>query len=270
MNSKIVLGATQNLLYENIFKFTFILTYMIKMKQTGLVLIGLIILCLSIFAFSASAYVLTYVGPTVGVREGDWMEYDISVDGTGSLPPSHDVRWMRMEVLTVDGYAFSANVTVRYANGTIGSSIWKYDFFEGNTGGWTIIPANLGAGDTFFDSHISCDVIIAYEEQKTLLGASRAITGGSDELREVKEWDKATGFFTCSVEVYKNATNSEGYYIGDLRVTIHAVATNVWDRQIFGWEKNVFVLTVSVLVLIVAISVSALIIWQKEKQKRKT
>ncbi|MDR2700744.1 MAG: hypothetical protein LBC12_08170 [Nitrososphaerota archaeon] len=159
------------------------------------------------------------------------------------------------------------NVTVRYANGTMGSAIWKFNFAEGNTEGWTIVPANLGTGDAFFDSYIPGEVIIEREEQRTVLGASRTVTGGSDELREVKEWDKTTGFFVCSVEVYRNSTNSEGYYIGDLRVTIQAVATNVWDKQIFGLEKTVFALATSVTALIIVIS--ALIIWQREKQKRK-
>ncbi|MCL1965881.1 MAG: hypothetical protein FWF66_04260 [Candidatus Bathyarchaeota archaeon] len=235
------------------------------MKQiTVLALISLMVLFLSFFIPSSVAL----IGKDVGVKEGDWMEYDVSADGTGSLPPSHDVRWMRMEVLTVDEVAFSVNFTVRYTNGTWGSAIWKFNFVEGNTEGWTIIPANLGAGDTFFDSYISDEIVIQYEEQRTVLGAPRTVTGGSDELREVKEWDKDTGFFIRSVEVYRNNTNSEGYYIGDLSVTIQAVATNIWNRQILGLDQTVFALIASGLVIIVVISVSALIIWQRKKSTK--
>jgi hypothetical protein len=231
-------------------------------KTAVLVLISLTVLFLSLFIMPSS---FALVGRDVGVKAGDWMEYDVSVEGTGSLPPSHDVRWMRMEVLTVDEIAFSVNFTVKYANGTGSSATWKFNFVDGNTEGWTIIPANLNAGDAFFDSYIHDEVIIQYEEQRTVLGAHRTVTGGSDELREVKEWDKATGFFICSVEVYRNHTNSEGYYIGDLRVTIQAVATNMWNRQILGLEQTVFALAASGLVLIAVISVSALIIWQRKK-----
>ena len=81
--------------------------------------------------------------PSVGVKEGDWIEYNISVNGTGSAPPTHDVRWMRLTVLSVQDTAFSINLTARYANGTVGSAIWKFNFSEGNVGGWIIIPANL-------------------------------------------------------------------------------------------------------------------------------
>ncbi len=50
--------------------------------------------------------------------------------------------------------AFSVNLTARYANGTIGSAVWKFNFTEGNVGGWIIIPSNLGPGDTFYDFSI--------------------------------------------------------------------------------------------------------------------
>ena len=234
------------------------------MKSTGFVLTSLIV-SLLIFSFFSLSSSVALTGQTVGVKEGDWMEYDVSLVGPGSMPPSHDVRWMRMEVLTVNGATFSVNVTVRYANGTMGSAIWQYNFVEGNTEGWTIIPANLGAGDTFFDSYLPGDIRIEREEQKTVLGASRTIIGGSDELREIKEWDKTTGFFTYSVEVYKDSTHPEGYYVGDLRVIIHAVDTNMWDRQILGLEKNVFVIATLALVIILAISALAFI-WQRKNK----
>jgi hypothetical protein len=241
---------------------------MMHMKKAIVLALISLMICLSIFTLSTFTHAITAVEPTVGAKEGDWMEYNISTTGTGSLPPTHDVRWLRMEVLTVDETAFSVNVTVRYANETMGSAIWKFNFTEGNTEGWTIIPANLSAGDTFFDSYTAGDVIIQREEQKTVLGASRSVTMGSDVLREVKEWDKTTGFFIRSIEVYKNSTNSEGYYIGDLRLTIQAVATNMWGRQILGVEQTVFALVIAGLVFIVVLSVSAMIIYQKKKMTK--
>jgi len=237
---------------------------MMQMKKAIAVALISLMMCFSFFTLSTVTCAFTSVEPVVGVREGDWMEYTISSAGTGNLPPSHDVIWMRMEVLTVDEPMFFTNVTVKYANGIMGSAVWTFNFVEGNTEGWTIIPANLSAGETFFDSYIPGEVIIQREEQKTVLGASRSVIIGSDELREIKEWDKTTGFFISSIEVYKNATNSEGYYIGDLRVTIQAVATNLWDRQISGLEQSVFALVMSGLVFIVVLSVSAVIIWQRE------
>jgi hypothetical protein len=211
---------------------------------------------------------VVYAEQTVGVKEGDWMEYDITVTGVGSLPPSHDVRWMRMDVLSVDGTAFSVNVTVRYANGTMGSSVWEYNFTTGITGGWTIIPANLNVGDTFFDYSPPATVTVQGETQRTVLGATRTVTCGSDSLREIKEWDKTTGIFIGSVEVKQDFTNKDGWYFDDLTMTITATGTNMWGRQIFGLEQPVFALAISGLVFVVVILVSALVIWQREKMAR--
>jgi uncharacterized membrane protein YozB (DUF420 family) len=170
--------------------------------------------------------------PSVGVKEGDWIEYNIAISGTGQPPPTHDVRWMRLQVLTVEGEAFSVNVTARYANGTVGSAVWKFNFTEGNVGGWIIIPANLSAGDTFFDSsvhnHKPVNVTVQGQEQKTVLGAARTVTSGNDSFRH-KQWDQATGVFVGSTETYRNVTNKDGWYIDNLMVTIDAVATNMWS-----------------------------------------
>jgi len=214
---------------------------------------------------------LAYYEPSVGVKEGDWIEYDVSVNGTGSMPPTHDVRWFRIEVLPVQGAAFSVNLTSRYANGTVGSAIWKFNFTEGNVGGWIIIPSNLGSGDTFYDSWTFFDtrkpvnVTIESEEQKTVLGASRTVTYGNDWLRH-KEWDKATGVFVGTVEVYKNVTNRAGWYIEDLTVTVTAVATNMWSPQILGLEQTMFYTIVTVVVVAVVIVALAIAVAMRKKK----
>lgn len=198
-----------------------------------------------------------YSDPSVGVKKGDWIEYNISITGTGSPSPTHDVRWMRMEVLPVQGAAFPVNLTTRYANGTIGSAIWDFNFTEGNVEGWIIIPSNIGPGATFYDSSIHTgipvDVTIQGQEQKTVLGASRTVTYGSDSFRH-KEWDKDTGVFVKGSERFKNVTNKDGWYIEDLTFTINAIATNMWDPQILGLDQTV------IFGLVTAIAL-ALLIW---------
>ncbi|MCL2690856.1 MAG: hypothetical protein FWE56_01190 [Candidatus Bathyarchaeota archaeon] len=232
-----------------------------KMKKVAVLALVSLLFGLSFFAL----FTPVYAEQIVGVKEGDWMEYDITVTGAGSLPPSHDVRWMRIEILSVDGVMFPVNVTVRYANGTLGSAIWTYNFTEGLTGGWTIIPANLDPGDTFFDCSPFATVTVHCEEQRTVLGATRVVTSGSDELRQIKEWDKATGVFIGSVETKQDFTNKDGWYFDNLTMTIRATGTNMWNRQILGFEQSVFALVISSLVFVVVLSVSALCIWQKKK-----
>ena len=215
---------------------------------------------------------------SVGVKEGDWIEYEISVTGKGAMPPTHDVRWFRIDVLPpIEGTAFSVNLTSRYANGTLGSAIWKFNFTEGNVGGWIIIPSNLSPGDafydswTFFDTRKQVNVTIENEEQKTVLGASRTVTYGNDWLRH-KEWDKATGVFVSTVEVYKNVTNRAGWYIEDLTVTVTAIATNMWSPDlILGLDQTAFYALVAVsLVLAVLLLSLVVVILRRKKIKKPT
>ena len=225
-------------------------------------LIAVAFLASTVFASSA---------PVVGVRDGDWIEYDVAIEGTGAAPPTHDVRWMRMEVFNVDGAAFSVNLTARYANSTVGSAIWEYNFTEGNVGGWTIIPANLSPGETFYDFSIHnnkpVNVTIQGEEQKIVMGATRTVTYGNDSIRHIKEWDKATGFFIASSEIIQNVTNKDGWYIEDLTVTTNAAATNIWKPQIMG-NQAVFALAMAGVIMTAVILASAVVIFKRETIRR--
>ena len=87
--------------------------------------------------------------PSVGVKPGDWMEYNVNI--TGTPPAVHvGVVGMRIEVLQVDGAAFPVNLTLKFANGTQSSKIWQFNLTAGNTEGWIIIPANLSLGRRVF------------------------------------------------------------------------------------------------------------------------
>jgi hypothetical protein len=237
------------------------------MKALTALILASIIVSVSIIASPT----LAYDEPSVGVKEGDWIEYNIIVTGTGAPPPTHDVRWMRIEVLPVQGAAFSVNLTARYANGTVGSAIWKFNFTEGNVGGWIIIPSNLGPGDTFYDSSIHTgepvNVTIQSEEQRTVLGASRTITYGNDSLRH-KEWDKATGVFIGSSEHLKNVTNKAGWYIEDLTVTTQAIATNMWSPDlILGLNPTAFYMLVAVSIVLAALILLLVMVLARRKRK---
>ena len=229
---------------------------------SGMIVFGLVIVCPT-FGYE----------PSVGVKEGDWIEYNISITGVGSPPPTHDVNWMRMQALQLQGTAFSVNITSRYSNGTVGSAIWKFNFTEGELEGWIIIPSNLGPGDTFYDlsRHTGKPVYVTVqsEEQKMVLGATRTVTYGSDSLRH-KEWDKATGVFIGSSEHLKNVTNKDGWYIEDLTVTTEATATNMWNPDnTLGLNRTAFN-TLVALALATLITSSGIAITQRKKIKTPT
>jgi uncharacterized membrane protein YozB (DUF420 family) len=216
-------------------------------------LTALILACLAVSVIVALP-VKAIIEPSVGVKEGDWIEYNVNI--TGNPPAVHrNVTSMRLEVLQVAETAFSANVTVRYANGTSDNSIWQFNFTEGNTGGWIIIPANLSPGDAFYDAYSKADknITIQNQEQKTVLGASRIVTYGNDSYRQ-KQWDKATGVFVGSSEVFKNWS---AYVI--------IAATNLWSPQIEGVDQAMFYGVVSASALVVLIVSSAILIRSRRK-----
>jgi len=222
---------------------------------TALILAGIIV-SLSIIASPTLVY---DDEPSVGVKKGDWIEYTVSITGPTSAP-SHNITWFRVEILNVEGAAFQANVTVRNVNGTFSSSVWKFNFAEGQVGGWVIIPPNLGTGNTFFDAAKPGNVTIEGEEQQIVAGTSRTITRASDSTRLVKEWDKATGVYTYSVEHPKNFT-----------VISTAIATNMWSPQILGLNQTVFyALAAASIVLAVLILSSVIVVARRKRIKRLT
>jgi hypothetical protein len=192
--------------------------------------------------------------PFVGVKEGDWMEYTVSITGPTSAP-AHNISWFRIEIFNVEIAAFQANVTVKNVNGTLSSSEWKFNFTEGQVEGWVIIPANLSVGNTFYDSSKPANITIMGEEQKNVAGATRTITHGSDSTRPIKEWDKATGVYTYSVEHPKNFT-----------VISQAISTNMWSPQITGQSQTVFnTLVAAIIVLALSVGSSVFVVARKNE-----
>jgi hypothetical protein len=210
-------------------------------------------LALAVVLLTVGAATVTRGEPTVGVKEGDWIEY--TVEATGAPPPGQDINWVRIEILDVESAVFHANFTVRNVNGIVSSSIRNFNFTKGVVD-WTIIPSNLGPGDTFYDITKQGNVTVEGQEQKIVAGASRTITHASDSIRN-KEWDKASGVFTGS-------NDDEGTYT----INAYAIATNMWNPQILGLEQPVFFAVVTAVIVVVVIAVLALVIVRRKRFHR--
>ena len=215
--------------------------------------VALILTCLlvSVSIITAPAYANNE--PSVGVKEGDWIEYNINI--TGTPPPIHNVTWMRIDVLRVQGAAFQVNLTNRYANGTLSNSIWKFNFTDGQTEGWIIIPSSLSPGDTFYDASKPANITIQGQQQKIVADASRTVTYANDSFK-TKEWDKTTGVFTQSSE---NLRNWSAY--------VYVTATNMWSSQILGLGRTIFFILISVAVMSAVIVTLALTFARKNSVK---
>ena len=209
---------------------------------------------------------LTVGQPSVGVKPGYWVEYTVKT--TGSPPAAQDITWAKIEILDVEGEWFNANFTVRYVNGTVSSNVGSFNFTSGNTETWIIIPANLGPGQSFYDSSTG-NATIQGQLQKTVAGATRAVTYTNRTLNGIvldKQWDKATGFYIQSAD---DITTAAPVAVnGGLAYTINAraYATNIWSPQILGLNQTVFYIVIVIVIVAVALIVSVLVLDRRRKK----
>ena len=204
----------------------------------------IIILLIMIASFSITVLpVVANASPQVGVKKGDWIEYNITLTGP-PLDSARNLTWFRNEILDVQGNSFKTNMTSRSINGTVLSSFWDFNLNDGQVCGWVIIPSNLSIGEQFFDVAKGANITIEGQNQKIVAGTSRTITHAVDPGKLYKEWDKATGVYVNSIEHTKN-------YV----VITNATATNLWSPQIDVSHQadSYLILTVILLVVIAAI-----------------
>jgi len=153
---------------------------------------------------------------SVGVAEGDWIEYAVTT--TGNPPEQFNVTWAKMMVLKVEGSVIKTNITTTFANGTLSSLTMTLNLETGEVGAWFIIPANLEVGDSFLDSNCQ-QVTIQGERQLTWAGDLRVLTNATTSQR-IKQWDKITGVFVECIDVFD-----------DYSINATAIKTSMWGNQ---------------------------------------
>lgn len=172
---------------------------------------------------------------TVGVKKGDWIQYQVSFTGTPS--PDHSVTSARMEILDVQGMIIQVNIISTLANGTTLTTNSTLNLQTGQLIDNFIIPANLETEDQFYDSNVG-NITITLTEQHTYAGAKRTVVS-AQSLNNTYVWDQATGI---SVE---GTTTASDYTMHSL-----ATSTNIWQT-----ESNVVTIDPAVLYLIIVIVV---------------
>jgi hypothetical protein len=183
----------------------------------------LILVVASLFFFITAGVVAG--GFSVGVKTGDWIEYNVSV--TGSPAEKHDVTWARMEVYAIQGSQIDLNITVKFSDGTLEPQTATLNLETGQLGDDFIIPANLNVGDVFFDKNVG-NITISGVEEKTYAGVTRnVITAATSETTYY--WDQATGVLVEGISHYPE-------------YTMHSIVnkTNLWQSQVQGLNPTVF------------------------------
>jgi hypothetical protein len=212
------------------------------MRRTFLLAIVTVSILLSfILVASASALV------SVGVYNGDWIEYNVTADGAPNQ--GHDVQWARMEVTDVQNPNINVTITSQFTNGsneTINSTL---NLETGHLIDDFIIPAGLKVGDSFPDENYG-NVTITGSEVRTFAGASRTVlTANMGNSSYV--WDQETG-----VSVEGNTTTAD--------YTIYSVAsaTNMWmptPTQVGSATSSAIMTIIAVLIIFALIIVGAVV-----------
>jgi hypothetical protein len=185
---------------------------------------------------------------SVGVKQGDWIEYQVAFTGTPA--EEHDVVWARMEIAAVQGKSVNLDMTVNFSDGTQKPEASILNFETGQLGDDFIIPANLTVGDTFYDK-TEGNIMISGAEERTYAGATRTVVYANTSQTKFY-WDKSTGIL---VEATSSYTEPE--------YTMHTTAdkTNMWQTQtdntnglqtqIFGLNSTLFYALIIVAVAII-------------------
>lgn len=176
---------------------------------------------------------------SVGVKQGDWIEYQVTY--TGTPPESHAITWAKMEIVGVQGAIINLNVTTKFSNGTLLNETVTLNLETGQLGDEFIIPANLNSGGTFFDEHVG-NITISGVEQRTCVGVTRTVVYASTS-QTMFYWDRSTGVFV------EASSSLNGYTLNS-----KADKTNMWQPRIFGLDPTVFyalvIAAVTILVVI--------------------
>jgi len=206
----------------------------------------LYIVCLAVIV-SMSFSAVASAEIVVGVKPGDWIEYNVKF--TGDVPMEHDVTWCKIEVTAVEGKSVYVDITSRYADGsneTVSSTV-KLDTRQ--IGEAFIIPANSNKGDTF-SSYEGTITISGVEETSCVCATRSVIYANTSET--MFYWDRSTGFL---VEANSSSSN--------FTMFTKAEETNMWQPQIFRLDPTIFI---AIVLLMVAVSVLAIFLVRRMKK----
>ena len=210
--------------------------------------------CLPIVAFAfillAASAASAASAVSVGVKQGDWIEYQVTV--TGTPPQGHDAKWAKMEVAQVQGNAINLNVTTQFTNSSYLYENITLNLETGQLGDDFFVPANLNVGDVFFDANAG-NITINGMQEKTYVGVSRTVVSGSTPQTSFF-WDQQTGIL---VEAHSNYPNL------NFTMTTIADKTNIWQPQSAQTQPTALYLAIGIATAVMAVVVAVLVLRRK-------
>jgi len=198
---------------------------------------------------------------TVGVKAGDWMEYNVSYVGSGD-PPEEYPNWFKFQITDVQETSISANMTYEMLNGTTTKSSHTYDLKTGVLQ-LLVVPAGLTYADVFYHEDYG-NITIAGTEEGTYAGGTR--TAFYATFNEIKVyWDKPTGIFLQSKQEILNDNNET------IEQTVTISATNRWiaPNASNNSEIDQILFYAKIIALVAVVAIIAVLLLRMMKKRGK-
>ncbi len=196
---------------------------------------------------------------SVGVKQGDWIQYNVHV--TGNPPRDHNIQSASMNVTNVEGAAITLDIQTLFNNGTLYSEHITLNLATGILGDDFFIPKNLNVGDKFYDAYQG-NITITSQQTQDIAGARRTVILGSSNYTSYT-WDRETGTLVAAQSVEP-----------DYRMTTITVATNIWaqdtigPQDIIGLSPTVFYATLAAIVVVAAALAVICARWIKQRKQQ--
>ena len=178
---------------------------------------------------------IVYADVLVGVKKGDWVEYNVICNGV--VPEDHNVTWAKIEVIGVDGNKVNIAITSRYFDGREETVTSILNIETGEIGDGFIIPANFSEDDTFM-KQFDGTVRISRVEKRTYANEKRDVVTATTSSTEFY-WDQHTGFLVEASSTYENFS-----------IASKMEKTNLWEAEQFGLNSITVIVFVGLVIVI--------------------
>ncbi len=214
---------------------------------------ALFAVALTVLMITSPLFAVAFADVSVGVKKGDWIEYQVKV--TGNPSPNQNITWARMDIIAVQGETITINVQTEFANATIyPENGITLNLTSGAIGDGFFIPTNLNPGDKY-NTEYEGIINITSVGQLEAGGAERTVISGATAVTTYY-WDKQTGIMVAATSSYPNYT-----------MYTTTSGTNIWQpqQQILGLDPAVFY---SLIVIVVVAAVVAVLVWHKKAPRK--
>ena len=219
------------------------------MRKLALLAISFIVL----FMIAPIAVAVSDV--SVGVKQGDWIQYNVNV--TGNPPGDHNIKWASMNVTEVRNTNITLDIQTLFNNGTNYPEHITLNLATGILGDDFFIPKNLDVGNKFFDAYQG-NITITSIQQQTVAGVQRAVVLGATNYTSYV-WDRETGTLVAATSIEPDYT-----------MVTDTNSTNIWEPEKQSSQltlSSLVIELIGVIVLVAVVGIVALVVWQKRKRK---